>query len=217
MKNLSTLYNRLTFKKLAIPVAVAVLMGGLMAFGYSKKSIASGNYVKAPAITEKKKDSIASVKAFAKVYSVLMSPRCMNCHPKGDVPLQGEDSHLHTMAPKRGKDGKGLYAMKCTNCHQPENTPGVHTPPGNPKWQLPPADMKMVFEGKTPRQLAIQIMDFNQNGHKDMKKLIEHVDDTLVKAGWHPAQDLKQPPLSHKEFKKAWLTWLETGAYAPAK
>ena len=37
----------------------------------------------------------------------------MNCHPSGDIPLQGDDSHLHTMLPKRGKDGKGLYAMKC--------------------------------------------------------------------------------------------------------
>src|SRR4051794_16537911 len=64
-------------------------------------------------------DSIESVAAFTQVYSVLMHPRCMNCHPKGDVPLQGDDSHFHTMAPKRGKDGHGLYAMKCSNCHQP--------------------------------------------------------------------------------------------------
>src|SRR4051794_33706796 len=53
----------------------------------------------------RKKDSIESVEAFAQVYTVLMHPRCMNCHPKGDVPLQGDDSHLHTMAPKRGSDG----------------------------------------------------------------------------------------------------------------
>jgi hypothetical protein len=32
-----------------------------------------------------------------------MSPRCMNCHPAGDVPLQGDDSHIHTMLPQRGK------------------------------------------------------------------------------------------------------------------
>jgi mono/diheme cytochrome c family protein len=204
-------------KKIAVPVTFTLLMVALTAFGISTKLTPSNDYKKVPDVAARKKDSVASVKAFAKVYSVLMSPRCMNCHPKGDVPLQGEDSHIHTMQPKRGTDGKGLYAMKCANCHQPENTPGVHTPPGNPKWQLPPADMKMVFEGRTAHQLAIQIMDFNQNGHKDMKKLIEHVDDTLVKAGWHPSQGLKQPPLSHKEFKKAWITWLETGAYAPKK
>ena len=70
-----------------------------------------------------KKDSIASVAAFKQVYTVLMSARCMNCHPSGDVPLQGDDRHLHTMLPKRGIDGKGIYAMKCSNCHQPTNTP----------------------------------------------------------------------------------------------
>lgn len=202
-------------KNSIVPVTVLLCAITLTAFSYSTKLNATNNYIKVPDNAQKKKDSIASVKAFAKVYAVLMSPRCMNCHPKGDVPLQGEDSHIHTMQPKRGKDGKGLYAMKCANCHQPENTPGPHTPPGNPNWHLPPADMKMVFEGKSAHELAKQLIDPNQNGHKDMKKLIEHADDGLVLTGWKPAQGLKLPPLSHKEFKKAWLTWLETGAYAP--
>jgi mono/diheme cytochrome c family protein len=78
------------------------------------------------------KDSVESVKAFMEVYKVLMSPRCMNCHPAGEQPLQGDDNHIHTMNVQRGKDGKGIYAVKCSNCHQPENTPGLHTPPGNP-------------------------------------------------------------------------------------
>src|ERR1700682_653668 len=102
-----------------------------------------------------KKDSVESVKAFMKVYKVLMSPRCMNCHPSGDAPLQGDDSHPHTMNVQRGKDGTGLYAAKCSNCHQPVNVSGLHTPPGNPKWQLPPENMKMIFQGRTPRQLAL--------------------------------------------------------------
>lgn len=160
-------------------------------------------------------DSVASVKAFADVYSVLMSPRCMNCHPAGDVPLQGDDSHPHTMSPKRGKDGHGIYAMKCGNCHQPENTPGLHMPPGNPKWALPPADMKMVFEGKKPRELALQIMDYNRNGHLNKEQLIEHARDTLVKAAWNMGEGRKPPPLTYLEFVKAWDTWIEKGGYAP--
>ena len=79
------------------------------------------------------KDSVESVKAFMDVYKVLMSPRCMNCHPAGDVPLQGDDSHLHLMAPQRGKDGKGINVMKCSNCHQPTNVEGLNTPPGHPE------------------------------------------------------------------------------------
>ncbi|MCE7041681.1 hypothetical protein [Dyadobacter sp. CY312] len=162
-------------------------------------------------------DSVESVKAFETVYKVLMSPRCMNCHPAGDIPLQGDDSHLHAMAPKRGVDGKGVYAMKCSNCHQDTNTPGLHTPPGNPDWHLPPAAMKMVFQGKSAHELAKQLVDKKQNGNKDTKKLIEHADDGLVLAGWNPGEGRTLPPVSHAEFKKAWLTWIKKGAYAPKK
>jgi hypothetical protein len=163
------------------------------------------------------KDSVASLKAFADVYKVLMSPRCMNCHPSGDVPLQGDDSHPHTMTPTRGVDGKGVYAMKCTSCHQPANTPGLHTPPGNPTWHLPPADMKMVFQGRTPGELAKQLLNRKMNGNKTIDQLIEHADDDLVVWGWEPGEGRTKPPLTHEEFKKAWITWLETGAYAPKK
>jgi hypothetical protein len=163
------------------------------------------------------RDSIESVQAFMQAYKVLMSPRCMNCHPAGDVPLQGDDSHLHTMAPQRGKDGKGVYAMKCANCHQPANTPGLHTPPGHPDWHLPPADMKMVFEGRTPRQLALQLLDPAQNGHKSREQLIEHAHDALVLAAWNPGEGRTLPPMSHEEFARAWNTWLKKGAYAPPK
>ena len=162
------------------------------------------------------KDSVESVKAFMKVYDVLMSPRCMNCHPSGDVPLQGDDSHAHTMTPIRGKDGKGVYAMKCSNCHQPENSAAPNGPPGNPNWHLPPANMKMVFQGRTPNQLAKQIMDPKQNGNKNKQQLIAHADDGLVLAGWNMGESRTQPPISHEEFKKAWITWINTGAYAPS-
>lgn len=161
------------------------------------------------------KDSVESVKAFIKVYAVLMSPRCMNCHPAGDAPLQGDDSHIHTMNVVRGQDGKGMYAAKCSNCHQPANTPGLHTPPGNPKWQLPPADMKMVFQGKTARQLALQIMNYNMNGHKNKVQLVEHVRDTLVKAAWNMGEGRKPPPMSYTAFVNVWDTWVKKGGYAP--
>ena len=161
------------------------------------------------------KDSIESVKAFMEVYKVLMSPRCMNCHPAGDVPLQGDDSHLHTMFPRRGNDGKGVYAMKCSNCHQPYNIRGLHTPPGHPDWHLPPANMKMVFQGRTPNQLAKQIVNPKLNGNKTLDRLIQHADDGLVVVAWNPGDGRTVPPLSHEAFKKAWITWIKKGAYAP--
>lgn len=160
-------------------------------------------------------DSVESVQAFMKVYEVLMSPRCMNCHPSGDVPLQGDDNHLHTMLPKRGNDGKGVYAMKCANCHQASNTPGLHTPPGNPNWHLPPADMKMVFQGRTATELAKQIMNPDLNGHKNKQQLLAHANDGLVVAAWDPGEGRTLPPITHEEFVKAWTTWIGKGAYAP--
>ncbi len=39
--------------------------------------------------------------------------------------------------------------------------------------------MKMVFQGKTPHQLAMQLKDPAQNGHKNMKQLLEHTSDGL--------------------------------------
>ena len=107
-----------------------------------------------PGLPAPGKDKAASQQAFLAVYKVLMSPRCMNCHPSGDAPLQGDDSHPHTQNVQRGAEGKGVYALKCANCHQPQNTPGEHMPPGNPKWGLPPAEKKMVFQGRTPRNLS---------------------------------------------------------------
>src|SRR5688572_7707842 len=90
-----------TITVLAIIVSVIVFMS--FSFQNEPKIINTRNEII-------NKDSIESVKAFMDVYKVLMSPRCMNCHPSGNIPLQGDDSHLHTMLPKRGKDGKGLYA-----------------------------------------------------------------------------------------------------------
>lgn len=193
-------------------MTVLMLVVGIVAFGSGSETL-KGSRIRQGKLVEK--DSVASVDAFKKVYAVLMSPRCMNCHPSGDIPLQGDDSHIHTMLPKRGVEGKGVSAMKCANCHQPTNTPGLNTPPGNPNWHLPPAAMKMVFEGRSANELAKQLVDPKQNGNKDMKKLIAHADDGLVLAGWNPGEGRSLPPLSHAEFKKAWITWLNTGAYAP--
>jgi signal transduction histidine kinase len=75
--------------------------------------------------------------------------------------------------------------------------------------------MKMVFQGRTPHQLAKQLVDPKQNGHKNMEQLIAHADDGLVLVGWNPGEGRTVPPLSHEEFKKEWITWIKTGAYAP--
>src|ERR1700674_5104596 len=90
-----------------------------------------------------KPDAAASREAFLQVYKVFTSPRCQNCHPSGDSPLQGDDSHVHMQNVVRGKDGHGVYGMRCDTCHQTTNLAGEHMPPGKPKWSLPSLEHKM--------------------------------------------------------------------------
>jgi mono/diheme cytochrome c family protein len=162
------------------------------------------------------KDDAGARAAFLDVYKVLMHPRCMNCHPSGDAPLQGDDSHPHLQDVKRGEDGKGKYALKCANCHQDTNLPGANMPPGNPTWQLPKKDVPLVFQGKSPRELADQLKDPKRNGGKTLEQLVEHVtNDKLVQWGWEPGDGRTKPPLSHDEFARKFREWVEKGAASP--
>jgi hypothetical protein len=162
------------------------------------------------------KNTAASQAAFLEAYKVFMHPRCMNCHPKGDRPLQGDESRVHFINVQRGADGKGKFALRCKNCHQDNNVPGLNMPPGNPNWHLPPADMPMVFEGRSPRELALQMVDPKQNGNKTLDDLLHHVsEDSLVLWGWAPGEGRTKPPLTHEEFVTQMRIWIENGAAAP--
>ena len=175
----------------------------------------------APTAAEKQspsapRDDSGSRAAFLAAYPVFMHPRCMNCHPTGNVPLQGDDSHPHAQNVQRGPDGKGLYALKCANCHQSANLPGLNMPPGNPNWHMLPPTMKMVFQGKTPAELARQLKDPQQNGGKTLEQLLHHVtEDKLVLGGWDPGDGRTKPPLRHAEFAAMMREWIEKGAAIP--
>jgi hypothetical protein len=157
-----------------------------------------------------------SSEAFLAAYPVFMHPRCMNCHPAGDAPLQGDDSHVHAQNVKRGPDGKGLLALKCAACHQDANLPGANMPPGNPNWRLPAADMPLVFQGRSPAELARQLADPRTNGGKSLAEILHHVaEDGLVLGCWTPGDGRQPPPLAHDEFVRLVQTWIETGAATP--
>jgi hypothetical protein len=177
---------------------------------------ASGGSVSERTRSAGRQDDAGARAAFLEAYKVFMHPRCMNCHPSGDLPLQGEDSHPHGQNVKRGPDGKGKYALKCSNCHQETNLPGENMPPGNPNWHLPPPEMRMVFQGKTPGELAHQLQDPRLNGGKTLEQLLHHVsDDQLVIGCWDPGAGRSKPPLSHAQFVRAVREWIEKGAAAP--
>jgi mono/diheme cytochrome c family protein len=154
--------------------------------------------------------------AFLEAYAVLMHPRCVNCHPAGDRPLQGDDSRVHAQNVQRGADGKGLFALKCANCHQPANVPGENMPPGTRNWHLPPADMPMVFQGLTPAELAAQLKDRRRNGGKTLPQILHHVaKDPLVLWGWDPGDGRSKPPLTHEQFVERMREWIDGGAPIP--
>src|SRR5260370_31710122 len=146
-----------------VVVAVALLSLGVLGYVLRDKLIGPG-----PARTGNQDDA-ASRAAFLEAYQVFMHPRCMNCHPSGDVPLQGDDSHLHAQNVQRGAGGKGKYALKCGNCHQDTNLPRANMPPGNPNWHLPKTHIPFAFKGKSPRRLADTLKDPKLNGGKTLE------------------------------------------------
>jgi len=158
--------------------------------------------------------------AFETVRSVLQHPRCQNCHPAGDAPLQGDDSHEHLQNVQRGPEGRGAVGAECTTCHGPANPPsayGMHIPPGNTKgWRMPAPEMKLVFVGVAPHDLCEQIKDPARNGGKDMAALREHLDDPLVTWGWSPGFGRAPVSVPREQFLGAWETWARAGAPCPS-
>ena len=62
-----------------------------------------------------------SAALFNELGKVLTSPRCLNCHPSGDRPTQGDQMRPHQPPVFRGADGMGIDTMRCSTCHQKAN------------------------------------------------------------------------------------------------
>ena len=79
--------------------------------------------------------------AWQKVYSVLTSPRCINCHTATNYPQQGDDRHRHFANVIRGPEGKGVPGLNCVSCHQDSNADSTGVPGGH-NWHLAPLSMQ---------------------------------------------------------------------------
>ena len=102
--------------------------------------------------------------------------------------------------------------LACKTCHQQRNADelGIRGgPPGAPHWQLPPKEMPMVFQDRSPAALCRQLRDPAHNGGKTLEALLHHVrEDPLVLWAWKPGGDRSPPPLSHAEFIKTFEAWV---------
>jgi cytochrome c5 len=213
-----SIFSNKTFAKLGV-VAVACLT--LAGFALSERlevdrvegSVVSEAEIAAAPDPEKAKA------AFNEAVKVFFSARCANCHPAGDIPTQGDEMSPHTQGVTRGKDGKGVYGMTCTTCHQAENLPGLHMPPGTSKeWHMPPANQKMVFQGLTAGQLCRNLKDPKKNGgHKTLRESMEHIQkkDPLVTWAWDPGNGRTVPPMSFEAFSAKVEEWVVNGGACP--
>ena len=111
-----------------------------------------------------------SAAMFVELGKVLTNPRCVNCHPAGDRPRQGDVSRLHQPPVERGADGFGLPALRCPICHGQANFDPAGMP-GNPIWHLAPREM--AWEGKTLGEICTQIKDPARNGNRSVDALVE--------------------------------------------
>jgi hypothetical protein len=154
---------------------------------------------------------------FAEIGKVLTHPRCMNCHPAGDHPLQGVDHHEHM--PRVWRSDAGSIGTNCAECHTEQNVPlheaaSYQSIPGHPRWGLAP--LSMAWEGKSLGEICRQLKDTSRNGGRDLAMLREHVaKDDLVAWGWNPGAGREAAPGSQEAAGDLVQAWINSGAQCP--
>lgn len=162
--------------------------------------------------------------AWQQVYTVLTSPRCINCHTAKSYPQQGDDRHKHFANVTRGPEGKGVAGLNCVTCHQESNADSTGVP-GGPNWHLAPLSMKWQDANDQPLSSAAvcrSVTDPSKNGQLGGQGLLKHhAEAELVLWAWNPGRRpdgsmRSTPPLSHEEFVAATRRWVEAGMPCPA-
>jgi hypothetical protein len=212
---------RSTIHAAALSVVAAGLTALMFAFAIEPAPAQSPDALRAPADFASIQDQTARSKAlFSESAKVIMSPRCMNCHPAGDQPLQNNDQHVHEPPVWRGEGGVGIAGNTCAGCHNDRNfsLPAAATTydsiPGHPRWGLAP--IEMAWEGKTAGQICEQLKDKTRNGGRDLALLHEHfAKDDLVAWGWNPGEGRKPAPGSQQQLGALIQAWIDTGAHCP--
>ena len=156
---------------------------------------------------------------FVEIGKVLTHPRCMNCHPAGDKPLQGAERREHWPPVWRENQAAGLVGTNCSQCHTGENytlqeRATYRSIPGHPRWGLAP--LSMAWEAKTVGEICRQLKDKDRNGGRDLALLQEHIaKDDLVAWGWNPGPGREPAPGSQEAAGKLVQAWIDNGAECP--
>ena len=156
---------------------------------------------------------------FTEAAKVIMNPRCMNCHPATDSPLQGNDQHVHMPPASRGDGGIGVAGAPCATCHSERNftlteKASYRSIPGHPRWGLAP--IEMAWEGKSVGDICAQLKDPARNGGRDLTLLQEHfAKDDLVAWGWNPGAGRAPAPGTQERLGELIKAWIDTGAQCP--
>jgi hypothetical protein len=154
---------------------------------------------------------------FAEIGILMTNPRCMNCHPAGDHPLQGDDQHEHRPRVFRS-DGDHL-ATNCAECHTEQNVTlheaaSYQSIPGHSRWGVAP--LSMAWQNKSLGEICRQLKDVERNGGRTLALLQEHVaKDDLVGWAWSPGTGREPAPGSQEEAGKLVQAWIDTGAECP--
>jgi hypothetical protein len=154
---------------------------------------------------------------FAEIGKLLTHPRCLNCHPAGDHPLQGADQREHMPPVWRGDSGH--LATDCSGCHTDHNVTlheaaSYKSIPGHPRWAVAP--IAMAWEGKSIGEICRQIKDVNRNGGRDLALLHDHIaTDELVEWAWNPGEGREPAPGSQQLAGQLVKAWIDSGAECP--
>ena len=154
---------------------------------------------------------------FGEIGKVLTHPRCMNCHPAGDHPLQGDDHHEHMPPVWRAETGH--FEANCSGCHTGKNVTlreaaTYQSIPGHPRWGFAP--LSMAWEGKSLGEICRQLKDVQLYGGRDLAGLQEHIaKDDLVAWAWNPGEGRKPAPGSQEAAGKLVQAWIDSGAECP--
>ncbi len=159
-----------------------------------------------------------SVALLTEAAKVIQSPRCLNCHPVNRQPTQGNDLHAHVPPMHAGPGDHGVPGLPCQSCHGDANATtlasSIASIPGHSRWGLAPASM--AWQGKSLREICLQLKDGERNGGRSLAKIHEHVaTDSLVGWAWHPGEGRSPAPGTQARFGALVEAWISTGAHCP--